>query len=139
MDPRDPMNDRIRKFEPRADRQGGGNPAGPAPRKSRPPQPGRQPPSAPSPGPARGTGALRPVSSPAQDDGSPFRLDPNSPPGEFNFIVPQQAAAAVPQVGLIAEVDGPIPPQLYKAVDEVLGFIYGLDQQFENQGRRPKK
>jgi hypothetical protein len=86
-----------------------------------------------------GTAPLRPLPPPPQDDGTPFRLDPNSPPGEFNFLVPQNAAATVPAVGLIAEVDGPIPPQLYKAVDEVLGFIYGLDQQFENQGRRPKK
>ena len=41
--------------------------------------------------------------------------------------------------GLVAEASGGIPPQLYKAVDEVLGFIYGLDQQFETQGRRPLK
>jgi hypothetical protein len=133
MDPRDPNNDRIRRFDPNA---------------PRPPRPqGQRPNRQPPPGPARApTGALRPLPSqppleglPAQDFGAGIRLDPNSPPGEFNFLVPQEMQAQVPQVGLIAEADGPIPPQLYKAVDEVLGFIYGLDQQFENQGRRPKK
>lgn len=133
MDPRDPNNpnDRIRRIDPHA---------------PRPPRPaGQRPSRPPSPGPTRTpTSPLRPVPqyqdpSTAQDGAFPIRLDPNSPPGEFNFLVPQAAAPVAPNVGLIAEADGPIPPQLYKAVDEVLGFIYGLDQQFENQGRRPKK
>ena len=86
MDPRDPQNDRIRRFDPNAPRP-------PRPAGGRP---NRQPPSGP---PRSPTGALRPLPSPvavpppappvAQDDGSPFRLDPNSPPGEFNFLVPQ--------------------------------------------------
>lgn len=123
MDPRDP-NDRIRRLDPNAARR---------------PRPERKP---PPPGPARTpTSALRPLPdpSPAQDGAFPIRLDPNSPPGEFNFLVPQAPAPVPANVGLIAEADGPIPPQLLKAVDEVLGFIYGLDQQFENQGRRPKR
>src|SRR3989338_8224946 len=134
MDPRDPHNpnDRIRRIDPHAPRPA--RPGGQAPR-TRPP----------APGPSRSpTSALRPfprlpAPPPAQDAAFPIRLDPNSPPGEFNFLVPQAAAPLAPQVGLIAEADGPIPPPPYKAVDEVLGFIYGLDQQFENQGRRPKK
>lgn len=133
MDPRDPNNpnDRIRRLDPHAPRV-------PRPAGQRPPRP-------PSPGPVRTpTSALRPLPqipepSAAQDGAFPIRLDPNSPPGEFNFLVPQAAAPLAPTVGLFAEADGPIPPPLYKAVDEVLGFIYGLDQQFENQGRRPKK
>ncbi len=133
MDPRDPNNpnDRIRRLDPHA---------------PRPPRPtGARPSRPPAPGPSRSpTSSLRPLPqipdpSPAQDGAFPIRLDPNSPPGEFNFLVPQAAAPVPANVGLIAETDGPIPPQLYKAVDEVLGFIYGLDQQFENQGRRPKK
>ena len=74
---------------------------------------------------------------------SPFmvRLDPNAKPGEFNFVIdgPEVIAKVAAASAMEAEASGYIPPQLFKAVDEVLGFIYGLDQQFENQGRRPKK
>jgi hypothetical protein len=74
---------------------------------------------------------------------SPFmvRLDPNGRPGEFNFVIDgPEAIAKVPAAHVMeAEASGGIPPVLYQAVDEVLGFIYGLDQQFENQGRRPRK
>lgn len=80
----------------------------------------------------RGTGSL---GSQAQ----PFvvRLDPSSAPGDFNFVIdgPTDLTRSVPQAGLTAEASGSIPPQLVMAVDEVLGFIYGLDQQAE-QGRR---
>lgn len=69
------------------------------------------------------------------------RLDPNAGPGEFNFMIegPELTAKVAAAHVMEAEASGGIPPVLYKAVDEVLGFIYGLDQQFENQGRRPRK
>jgi hypothetical protein len=74
---------------------------------------------------------------------SPFmvRLDPSGRPGEFNFVIDgPEAIAKVPAAHVMeAEASGGIPPVLYQAVDEVLGFIYGLDQQFETQGRRPRK
>lgn len=88
------------------------------------------------------TGALPPL-EPLDGTGQEapiIRLDPNAPPGEISFVIPgQDKVAKSPTVGLTAEASGPIPPQLLRAVDEALGFIYGLDQQFENQGRRPKK
>ena len=144
MDPRDPNqpNDRIRRIDPSAPRAP--RPAGSRPNTSSRTGPLRSSGKGPPSDARTPTSALRPLPqipdpTAAQEGGFPIRLDPNSPPGEFNFIVPQAAAAVAPNVGLIAEADGPIPPQLYKAVDELLGFIYGLDQQFENQGRRPKK
>lgn len=74
--------------------------------------------------------------SPApQDGGFPIRLDPNSPPGEFNFIVPQAQAAPGRTPQLSVETDGPIPAVLADAVDEVLGFIFGLDQPPSNKKR----
>jgi hypothetical protein len=96
-----------------------------------------------------GTGPLNrrqpPRQEPAQNPSSPqerpfvVRLDPQAKAGEFNFVISgPEAEGRVPQAGLVAEASGGIPPQLFKAVDEVLGFIYGLDQQFESRGRRPK-
>lgn len=134
MDPRDP-NNRIHRLDPNAPRKQ-------PPRQPGPPRvPQRVAPLRPQTGPLRPvpTPSFAPESSDAPSGGLDFRLDPNSPPGEFNFILPPDAAPLVPTIGLIAEADGPIPPQLVKAVDEVLGFIFGLDQQFENQGRRPKR
>lgn len=94
------------------------------------------------------TGRLNPGTSklPQRPAGSPqdrpvvVRLDPKAKTGEFNFVIEgdQELTGKVPQGGLVADSEGAIPPQLYKAVDEVLGFIYQLDQQFEN-GRKPKK
>ena len=111
---------------------------------------GRLPPASggtgklPSFAPRGGTGKLPPigpVETPPQ--GSPFavRLDPNAKPGEFNFVIESpEAVARVPAAAVMeADASNPIPPVLYKAVDEVLGFIYGLDNQFESQGRRPRK
>ena len=43
------------------------------------------------------------------------------------------------EAGLTAEASGSIPPQLVKAVDEILGFIYGLDQQAEQTRRKGRK
>lgn len=84
----------------------------------------------------RGTGSL---GSQAQ----PFvvRLDPSSAPGDFNFMIdgPTEVTRNVPQAGLTAEASGSIPPQLVKAVDEILGFIYGLDQQAEQTRRKGRK
>ncbi|MEB3330142.1 MAG: hypothetical protein VKQ33_13005 [Candidatus Sericytochromatia bacterium] len=77
-----------------------------------------------------------PEASPAQADGFPIRLDPNSPPGEFNFVLPQ-AASTLPAQPFSAATDGPIPPFLAPAVDEVLGFLFGLDQPPPPRGKRP--
>jgi hypothetical protein len=90
------------------------------------------------------TGKLPPLpaETPApQADPFAVRLDPSGKPGEFNFVIESPTLVSrVPQAdGLEAEASGTIPPVLYKAVDEVLGFIYALDQQFENPGRKPKK
>lgn len=82
---------------------------------------------------------LRAVPDPAPQDGAfMVRLDPNSGPGEFNFVIdqPQEVTRKVPQSGLTAEVSGGIPPQLHPAVTEVLGFIYELDQAFERKGKK---
>ena len=90
----------------------------------------------------RPTGKLPPRQLPAEQNAQeqPFmvRLDPNSKPGEFNFMVesPQELSARVPASGLTAEASGGIPPQLHAAVDEVLGFIYELDQHFERKGKK---
>lgn len=97
----------------------------------------RQRPGPPRPG--RDAVRLRAVPPaeppPAQDPGPGIRLDPNSPPGEFNFILPQGASATASASIPAAATDGPIPPPLVAAVDEVLGFIFGLDQ----PGSRPKR
>lgn len=79
-------------------------------------------------------------SRPPQDRPMVVRLDPKAKTGEFSFVIEgeQELVGRVPQGGLVAESEGTIPPQLYKAVDEVLGFIYQLDQQIEN-GRKPRK
>lgn len=81
----------------------------------------------------------RPPASP-QERPVVVRLDPKAKTGEFNFVIEgdEELTGKVPQSGLVADSEGVIPPQLYKAVDEVLGFIYQLDQQFEN-GRKPRK
>lgn len=83
----------------------------------------------------------KPPQPPASDAGAspnPFlvRLDPNANPGEFNFVIEGPSANGRPpaNAGLTAEASGGIPPQLYRAVDEVLGFIYGLDQQAGQRG-----
>ncbi|HEY9720769.1 MAG TPA: hypothetical protein V6D47_02080 [Oscillatoriaceae cyanobacterium] len=83
--------------------------------------------------------------SPRPDSGEPqakpflVRLDPQSKPGEFNFVVDTEGTleGRVPHAGLVAEASGGIPPQLYRAVDEVLGFIYRLDQPSEGRPKRP--
>lgn len=71
---------------------------------------------------------------------SPFavRLDPNGKPGEFNFVIESpEVTLTIPSAHVMeAEASGGIPPVLFRAVDEILGFIYGLDQQFENNGRK---
>ena len=71
---------------------------------------------------------------------NPFvvRLDPNSQPGEFNFMIetPQEVTRKVPAAGQPAEASGGIPPQLHPAVLDVLGFIFELDQNFERKGRK---
>jgi hypothetical protein len=74
----------------------------------------------------------------AQENPFMVRLDPSSPPGEFNFMVEQPAELTrrVPQSGITAEAAGGIPPQLHQAVNEVLAFIYELDQQVERKGRK---
>jgi hypothetical protein len=99
------------------------------------------------PQPNRNTGPLnrKPAgrgAEPSNPQERPFvvRLDPQGKPGEFNFIIgdPQELAGRVPAAGLVADASGAIPPQLYKAVDEVLGFIYGLDQQAE-RSKKPRK
>jgi hypothetical protein len=77
-----------------------------------------------------------PEPPPAQGEGFPIRLDPNSPPGEFNFVLPQASPAASAQA-FSAATDGPIPPALAPAVDEVLGFIFGLDQPQPPRTKRP--
>ncbi|MEB3283816.1 MAG: hypothetical protein VKN33_00835 [Candidatus Sericytochromatia bacterium] len=64
----------------------------------------------------------------SQEAGFPIRLDPNSPPGEFNFIVPQAHTNPKRSPQLSIEADGLIPPILADAVDEVIGFIFALDQ-----------
>jgi hypothetical protein len=75
-----------------------------------------------------------------QPQENPFavRLDPSSQPGEFNFVIdaPNEMVRQVPQSGLTAEATGGIPPQLHPAVNEVLAFIYELDQQAERKGRK---
>lgn len=77
---------------------------------------------------------------PAQEKPFVVRLDPSAAPGEFNFIVdgPEALSKTVPAQGLSADASGSIPPELYRAVDEVMAFIYNLDQQFESK-RKPKK
>lgn len=82
-----------------------------------------------------------PETSAPQADPFSVRLDPNGKPGEFNFVIEApHMVSRIPQADVMeAEASGAIPPVLYKAVDEILGFIYALDQQFENPGRRPKK
>ncbi|MEB3221497.1 MAG: hypothetical protein VKS61_05420 [Candidatus Sericytochromatia bacterium] len=95
------------------------------------------------PRPTRPPGApasrLRAVPTPegasAQGEDFTIRLDPDSPPGEFNFVLPQAAPSAAPQA-FSAATDGPVPPALAAALDEVLGFIFGLDQA---QPPRPKR
>jgi hypothetical protein len=91
--------------------------------------------------PRQGAGGNGETGPSAQERPFVVRLDPQGKPGEFNFVIdgPEALNGRVPQAGLIAEASGGIPPQLFKAVDEVLGFIYGLDQQFESRGRRPRK
>lgn len=75
---------------------------------------------------------------PAQENPFMVRLDPSSQPGEFNFTIEQPAELSrkVPQSGITAEAAGGIPPQLHQAVNEVLAFIYELDQQVERKGRK---
>lgn len=75
---------------------------------------------------------------PIQENPFMVRLDPSSQPGEFNFTIEQPAELSrkVPQSGLTAEATGGIPPQLHQAVNEVLAFIYELDQQVERKGRK---
>ncbi|MEB3197110.1 MAG: hypothetical protein VKP62_07885 [Candidatus Sericytochromatia bacterium] len=63
----------------------------------------------------------------SQGSAFPIRLDPNSPPGEFHFVVPAAAGPTEGRVPRGVEADGPIPHELVNAVDEVLGFIFGLD------------
>jgi hypothetical protein len=105
-------------------------------RKKKPAGTGKLPPRpSQAPSPSGGTGSLG-------SQGQPFvvRLDPTSAPGDFNFVIdgPAEVSRRVPEAGLTADVSGAIPPQLYKAVDEILGFIYGLDQQAE-QTRKGRK
>ena len=98
------------------------------------PQGGANPPSnAGNPRP------LRAVPDPQPQDGAfVVRLDPSSQPGEFNFQIEQPAELSrkVPQSGLTAEAAGGIPPQLHEAVNQVLAFIYELDQTAERKGRK---
>lgn len=94
---------------------------------------GRRRPRPATPRPGRDAAArLRAVPpaepAPAQDEAFPIRLDPNSPPGEFNFILPQGQASGLTAKVPAAATDGPVPPVLVAAVDEVLGFLFGLDQ-----------
>jgi type III secretion system FlhB-like substrate exporter len=49
---------------------------------------------------------------------------------------PAELTRRVPQSGITAEAAGGIPPQLHQAVNEVLAFIYELDQQVERKGRK---
>jgi hypothetical protein len=106
-------------------------------RKLKPGQPGN------SITPFNRTGKLPQLPETPAPQADPFsvRLDPNGKPGEFNFVIEApQMVSRIPQADVMeAEASGAIPPVLYKAVDEVLGFIYALDQQLENPGRRPKK
>jgi hypothetical protein len=73
-----------------------------------------------------------------QDSAFMVRLDPSSQPGEFNFVIdsPQEVTRKVPQSGITAEASGGIPPQLHPAVNDILGFIYELDQAFERKGKK---
>jgi hypothetical protein len=109
----------------------------------RPPRPQRKLKNGP-PGnaitPFNRTGKLPPLPETPAPQADPFsvRLDPNGKPGEFNFVIDSPALVArIPQADVMeAEASGAIPPVLYKAVDEVLGFIYALDQQFETRKKK---
>lgn len=84
-----------------------------------------------------GTGALGPLPPLPVPGGMP-RLDPNAPDGEVSFVLPDQGLAMGPDgrpLGLVAEADGAVPPALLHAVEEVLGFIYGLDRPMGGRGR----
>lgn len=93
--------------------------------------------------PKRRPNAKRRPPSPRADSSEPqakpflVRLDPQSKPGEFNFVVDSEGTleGRVPHAGISAEAAGGIPPQLYRAVDEVLGFIYRLDQPTDGRKR----
>lgn len=85
------------------------------------------------------TGPLQP--SAAQEEGFVVRLDPNAKDGEFAFVIDQPEAleGRVPQARQAgAEAVAGIPPQLHRAVNEVLGFLCGLDEQLDKQGRKSR-
>lgn len=86
--------------------------------------------------PLRGTGALPPL-PPGVGAGMP-RLDPKAAPGEVAFVLPDQGPALGADgqpLGLVAEANGAVPPALLHAVEEVLGFIYGMDRPMGRTGR----
>lgn len=84
-----------------------------------------------------GTGPLGPL-PPLPQPGAMPRLDPSAPDGEVSFVLPDQGLVLGQDgrpLGLVAEADGAVPPALLHAVEEVLGFIYGLDRPTAGRGR----
>lgn len=119
------MDDRFKRRQPGTPRpQGTGN---------LPRQGGTGPLGTPNPRPMQALPGNAPQESPFV-----VRLDPNSQPGEFNFMIetPQDLTRTVPQSGVSQEAAGGIPPQLHPAVLDVLGFIFELDQNFEQRARK---
>jgi hypothetical protein len=93
-------------------------------------------------GPLSGTGKL-----PSESQANPFvvRMDPSGDEGTAQFyfgdetVSKELTSRLKARGGLVAQSATGIPQHLHRAINDVLAFIYELDQAFPNRGKKMNK